>query len=515
MQYAKTIMPYGMDGKEIIVEVASNRSLPTIDIIGLPDSAIRESKERLRATFRECNIDIPPRKYVINLAPSDVRKSGTMLDVAIGVGLLLAIYDWYVHCDVSDMLWFGELWLDGSIKWIQNIFAWVMAGIQYWYTKFVVPAEVAREVSYITNVTIYTVSHFREVIEFVLHGKLLLLVEHKNIAHTIQQLDWFNHIQWHVYAKRALAIAACGMHHILMVWPPWSWKSMLAKWLRSILLPMSTQDIMEVSHIHSLVGWLSHHSPIITQRPFRMVHSTTSKIAVVGGGQNILPGELSLAHKGILFFDEIGEFSRDILDTLRQPLEDKYITLTRAKWSITYPSQCMFVCAMNPCPCGYYGDGEKPCICSINAVKKYQSKISGPLLDRMDMILTIGRENGIEENIKWTVNKNLTESKDEMKMIKDNLLYAQSMQQKRYAESIYTTNSDVLAHDIVTYMPLDKECKALLDIATKKLSLSLRVVHKTIRLARSIADFSGADNIRKEDILEALQYRSEWWLVKE
>lgn len=511
MQYTKTIMPYGLEWKEIIIEVAMSRSLPSIEIIGLPDSAIKESRERLRAAFRACGVEIPPHKYVINLAPSDVRKSGTLFDMAIAMGLLLAIDNtqrtilWHT---IDEIVWFGELGLDGSVKWSHHIFAWVMAGIQHGYKVFIVPKDVAKEVSYIPWITVYAIAHFREIVEYINHGVGLEVIEYNELDMIHQFTTWLSAIQWHSVAKRALAIAACGMHNVLMIGPPWSGKSMLAKWLRNILLPMGKHEMMEVTHLHSLVGELSLERPIVTQRPFRTVHSTSSKYGVLWWWANMSPWELSLAHKGVLFFDEIAEFPRDILDSLRQPLEDKNITITRLKWSVNYPCQCMFVCAMNPCPCGYFQDGEKPCICSTQRIKKYQSKISGPILDRIDMVLEIKREKIVLDGHEVDRGKNNDSE------LYDILLRGYEMQKERYKNSSYTHNSNVNWFDIDVFIPMSHECRELLEVAANKLALSLRVVHKTITLARSIADFAGRAMIEKADILEALQYRSRDRMVK-
>jgi magnesium chelatase family protein len=512
-QYIKTISPRGLEGKEITVEIDSNRSLPTIEIIGLPDNAIKESRERLRASYRACGIEIPPRKFVINLAPSDVRKSGTLFDLAIAVALLCCIADearkHREECDQG--LFFWELGLDGSVRKVQGILPAMIAGIRRWHRIFFIPADNVHEVRYVRDVIVYPVSHFRDMVAYIIEETDMIAME----PHEIEQHErslWsrsvLESIQGHGYAKRVLAIGVSGFHAMLMVWPPGVGKTLLAKWIPELLPAMSFEDMMEVNQLYSLVGKLDDAGWFIHQRPFREVHHTASKASIIGWGQQVLPWEISLAHKGVLFLDELPEFPRDVLDTLRQPLEEKKIHISRVSGHIQYPAHFLFLAAMNPCVCGYYGDRERACRCSVAAVKKYQQRVSGPLLDRIDIIVSLKRE-GV-----WGVLGGVSQE-ESTSTIREKIACAWEMQKKRYAGSGYYANADVGVADIWKYIPLDDECRSLLNHAKEKLQLSLRVIHKTMKIARTIADYMGSETVMKEHILEALQYRMQEWVAKE
>lgn len=522
-QYIKTICPRGLDGKEITIEIDSNRSLPTIDIIGLPDSAIKESKERLRATFRRCEIEIPARKFVINLAPSDVRKSGTMYDVAIATALLSCIYDEKRHHkdDVQQMLFFGELGLDGSVRGVQWLLPAVLAGIKRGYTRFVIPKENEREVSYVPGVELFPIAHFDDIVRYIVDGGGLPVsvgtdigqfTEHDGMTTSHQNPSWWDAIRGHSITKRMIAIGICGFHNMLMVWPPGVGKSMLAQAIAHLLPPMHPEERLEASQIYSLRGMLDERMPCIVHRPFRHIHHTASKIAIVGGGPQMLPGEISLAHRGVLFLDEVAEFPRELLDTLRQPLEEKCVHITRAAGSVSYPASFLLVGAMNPCICGYYGDAEKPCSCSLQAVKKYQQKVSGPLLDRIDMVFQLTRPQPRDSH---TPQVEMSGGDLSERAIRERIARARTMQTARYAGSSYYSNADLKPGDIQTYVPLDATCRELLHRAQEKLGMSMRVLHKTIKIARSIADFEGEEVVTVAHIAEALQSRADGRLVKD
>jgi len=504
----KTIANIGLESYEVIIETDLSKALPGIEIVGLPDTAIKESRERIKSTFKNIWIDLPPRKIILNLAPSDIKKIWTRYDLPMAVAILALMY-WENIINknlLENSLFFWELGLDWSVKRVN----WLLPSVIYAYKKgfknFFVPEENLYELQYIKDINIFPIKNFKQIYEFFIEGKNLEVRQSgqdidKLLSKSIYEFEIdFSDIKWHLFAKRALMIAAGWLHNVLMVWAPGSWKTMLAKALQSILPPMNFDEILEVSQIYSIVWKLNKDQPLITKRPFRAVHHTASKVSIIWWWNNLLPWEISLAHKGILFFDELPEFPRSVLEVLRQPLEDKKITISRAHWTVTYPAHFMFVAAMNPCPCGYYKDPEKPCKCSLNQIKRYQSKISWPLLDRFDMILEIPREkiDKILDKTKW----------ESSKKIREKVIKAWEIQQKRFNQETITTNSQMTSRHIDKYVYMQPEAENFLKMAVKNLWLSPRVIHRIIKLARTIADFDWIDKIWQQHIAEALQYRN-------
>ena len=495
----------------IAIEVDANKALPTIDIIWLPWAAIKESKERIRATFRNSWIQLPARKIILNLAPSHIKKEWTRFDVPLAVAILRLIKEpqWVLENFLDSVLFFGELWLDWSIKSVNGVLPSVISAYKAGRKKFVVPMANAAELKYIPNICVYPVSTFSQILDFFNQPSLLqkLCLEQEslnNIEYKDPLID-FADIKWHTVAKRALTIAAAGMHNVLMSWPPWSWKSMLAKSLQWILPPLTFNEIVEVSQIYSLIWVLNESQPLITTRPRRSVHHTASKVSIVWWGRDLRPWEISLSHHWILFFDELPEFPREVLEVLRQPLEDKIITISRANWSVEYPSDFMFVAAMNPCKCWFYQDRHKACVCSIQEVKRYQAKISWPLLDRFDLVLEIHRED-IDK-----IMDNIVEESSQIS--KDAVVDARNRQQKRYIDDVYTNNSQLWSKWIHKYITLDEDSEQFLKTLVKKMHMSARVVHRSIKLARTIADIQWVDKIQKRHVAEAFQYREKWLFV--
>lgn len=510
----KTFTNIGLQGYEILVEADSNKSLPNIDIIGLPDAAIKESKERLRATFRNVGIELPLHKFVLNLSPSDIRKVGTSFDLSMAVAIFILINEWKIKhiADIDKSLFFGELGLDWSIKRVNWLLPSVISAIKKWYKDFFVPKDNLYELEYISWINVYPFDSFLDLIDCLSGKKELVPI---NVAKNIKDLQIskstfdvdFEHVKWQLMAKRALWIAAAWLHNVLMVGAPGSGKTMLSKAMQSILPPLSFEEILEISQIYSVVWKLNKETPLIVQRPFRQVHHTASKISIVWGWSALTPWEISLAHKWILFFDELTEFPRETLEVLRQPLEDKEINISRVSWSVSYPANIMFIASMNPCKCGYYKDPEKQCTCNMNEIKKYQSKISGPLMDRIDMILDIPRENidNLLENVKW----------ESSQVLRQKVIKAWNIQKERFKWTNIASNAGMWSKDIDKFISLSSESKDFLSVAANKLTLSPRLIHRIIKLGRTIADMEWDWDLKVKYLAEAMQYRDKTMFVNE
>lgn len=497
----------GLDWYQITIEVDSNNALPTIEIIWLPDAAIKESKERIRGAFRNSWVSLPPKKIILNLAPSHIRKVWTRFDLSMAVGILQHMYEETISNEVNEVfersLFFWELGLDGSIKHINWVLPSVISAYKHWRKSFFVPLETSEELSCIPWITLYPLSGFWEVLTIVQKWKIPDWTawnkkKWKQIQTISQNKDTLDYIKWHAFAKQALQVAAAWMHNILMIWPPWSWKTMLSKAVNSLLPPLSFAESIDVSRVYSIIWWIPNWQPLITQRPFRSVHHTASKVSIVWWWRMMTPWEISLSHRWILFFDELPEFSREVLEVLRQPLEDKTVTISRASGSVCYPADFMFIAAMNPCKCWFYWDKNTSCTCSLNDIKRYQSKISWPLIDRFDMIIEVHRESL----------DTILEAKHVSQKQDSSIMNAWNTQKQRYAKTGIVMNSQLWPKEIDAFINLDEDTHVFLKRAIQSLSLSPRVMHRLLKVARTIADLQWMWSVTSSHIAEAIQYRS-------
>ncbi len=496
----KSMSLQGLDGILIDVEVDISSGMPCWDVVGLPDTNIRESKERVRTAIKNCGIELLSRKYIINLSPANIRKDGAILDLAIAVGILKSM-NIINEIDLSKVIFIGELSLDGKINKINGILPICVEAYKKGIKKIILPKENAKEAAIVKGLEVIGVEDLIQVIEY-LNGKIKINLEEIDIDEILKkektgQLD-FSEVKGQELTKRALEISAAGGHNCLMIGTPGSGKTMLSKRMPSILPNLTFEEALEITKIYSVAGILKEAS-LVSERPFRSPHHTISEIGLIGGGRIPKPGEISLAHLGILFLDELLEFNKNTLEVLRGPMEDRVVNISRVGINVSYPCNFMMVASMNPCPCGYYGSKIKECTCSQSQREKYKAKLSGPMLDRFDIHIQVHPVNYEEMAGK------VCESSKE---IQQRVNKAKAIQLKRYKEYSIYSNAELTPKLIEEFCRLDKKTEDILNNSFKALDLSARAYYKILKVARTIADLEEKENIEADHILEAIQYRS-------
>lgn len=491
----------GISGYAVTVEIDISNGLPNTEVVGLPDAAVKESRERVRSAIANSGYRYSPKKIIINLSPADTKKTGAMYDLPIAIGILKATEQFTTQ--LTDVAILGELSLDGHVRPVKGILPIIISALDLRCKKIIIPRANVIEASYIEGIDVYGFDTLRDVVAFLSSPEFYTPSPKLDINKIKEERTYsedFCQVKGQFAAKRAMEIAAAGSHNILMIGPPGGGKTMLARCLPTILPDLTVAEALETTKIHSVAGVLDEDMGIIVNRPFRAPHHTGSKIALTGGGISAKPGEISLAHNGVLFMDELLEYPRDTLEILRQPLEDNVITISRAQRTVRYPANFMLVASMNPCPCGNYGSKTHECTCTPAQIAKYRSKLSGPLMDRIDLHIEV-------DNVTYgdLSSKEAGESSSEIKKRVDN---ARNIQLKRFEGTGVYSNSRMNNAMVSEFCKLTPECAQILKLAFERLGMSARAYNRILKVARTIADLEGEENILPSHITEAVGYRS-------